>query len=151
MGAFRPIYNEEVVSAARDLTSPLTGDGLTATDMMFCGAANWTIQLSVCGGAVGTVNIQANNMNPIREATGAGNVKYSINKLLNQPSMGRVNYEYNPSFTSYWYTVSSIDATASMALSVPNTAVRWLRVEGAGVSAANFSAVLWAETMNQGV
>ena len=151
-GSFRLLYEDDVLALRRDTTSSFTAAGLTATNFVFVGAPNWTIMLTPSlssAGISGNITVQGNNTNLIDRSISG--LYWSVNPLLKQGSgqQGGFHQNYNPSFKSNWNDIATLSAGYTV-LSISNIPVRYIRLQGLALTAANFAAYVWTDGMSQG-
>lgn len=150
MNFSRPLYQEDAIVFKWD--SSLTTDSVTATNYHYCGANSWTLAIPSTAGISGNITIQGNNANPLdRSQTG---VRYTVNPLLMQPSMGYPRGVLNqignsPTFTANWVNVATINSGVQFR-SINDVPMRYIRLSGDALTAANFSCFMWTDSCVQG-
>jgi len=150
MAGIRPIYTPDILALSNDPTATAQNTNLVATNYIYLGSSSWTILIPNSLSAFGTLNVQANNSNYITDAV-SGNVKWTTNALLNQPTEGnKSKYSVNPSFSANWVTIDTL--TSGMVYrNYADFPIRYLRLSGAGLTAAGFNAFVWTADMTSGV
>ncbi len=147
---FRPIQADDSIVLRWDKSVSATeGISVTASNFTWAGGANFSIQLPLSLSAHGGLSIQANNSN-YRASSLAGTNFYKFNPAFYQPSWGKnKGRAVNPSFTGNWITIATIDNNIAFR-SINNVPVRFIRLLGAGLTAAGMVAYFWSEVNSQG-
>ena len=146
----RSIHVDEVLSLIRDPSvTALEGVSVTATNFIWIGGANFSIQIPLSLSAHGGLNIEVNNSNYITPSL-TGTIKYTTNPLFNQPQLvTQKSVGINPSFSGNWISIATINDGIAFR-SINNVSARFLRLRGAGVTASNFVAYAWSDINVQG-
>ena len=120
-----PIYvsNDNVIDFTRDLSVSAEAVSITATNFRAVVGSSFSIQIPN-GITAGTLTIQGNNSNPWLASTFIGKNGAGINNI---------------SFSSNWINIGTMTGNFVNV----NTPVRWVRLNGAGVTGSNFAAYLW--------
>jgi hypothetical protein len=140
---FRPIYDEEAIILKWDTAATSAeGTSVTATNYTFVSGSEFSLQLPISLSAHGGLNIQANNSNRIR----------LFHPLL--PSASNAGYysrsfELNPSFTANWITIATMDNGIAFR-SLNGVTCRYLRISGAGLTAAGMEIYFWSNLNAKG-
>ena len=145
----RPIAQDESIALLWDTTITATeGASVVATNRTWAGGSNFSIQIPLSLSAHGGLDIQANNSHYVDNGL-SGSMQYTYNPAFAQPTWGKYKRAVNPSFSGNWVTIAQINNGVAFR-SINNVPVRWIRLLGAGLTAAGFAAYFWSNINSQG-
>lgn len=149
-GGFRSVYQDDSIKLTRDASVTATENlTVTATNFVYAGGVNTSFQIQSSFSGHTGLTIQGNNSNYI-DSSICGTIKYTINPLMNQPTMGtRHNARVNPSFTANWVNIDTI-ATGITFKTLTGIPVRYVRLTGTGLTATNFVCHVWSSENVEG-
>ena len=154
----RPLYEDDAVLFVPDnntSSASIHGVGVgNCSTFVFAGGAGFTIQLPQTLSAINTgINVDFNNSNWIDSSQLAtSGVRWFVNKANQRYDVNNLARR-NPvasSFSGNWVSLTSI-AAGQQFVNVPYVSVRFLRLRGPALTASNFVAYLFTDSMVQGV